>query len=109
MKTNTVQFTDINNDELKHMLQNQENQFVDVRTFNEFKQRTIKGFGINIDYYQMVHDFALIEDLDKEKPVVLMCATGVRSRVVANALIEVGFESVFNLKNGIAMWDGNTV
>ena len=39
-----------------------------------------------------------IESLDRDKPVLLYCATGGRSSEIAELLKEYGFKKIYNLK-----------
>ncbi len=101
-------YTNISNDELKDMLEDIDSyQFVDVRTSTEFYDEKIPGFIINIDYYILEDDYSLLDRLDKTIPVVIMCNSGNRSVDASKILVDEGFE-VYNLKNGIEGWDGNT-
>jgi len=43
-------------------------------------------------------------ELDRSKPVIVMCHTGRRSGVVARYLLDNGFKNVFNLAGGIEAW-----
>jgi rhodanese-related sulfurtransferase len=43
-------------------------------------------------------------ELDRSRPVIVMCHTGRRSGVVAQYLLDNGFENVFNLAGGIEAW-----
>jgi len=45
-----------------------------------------------------------LSELDPERPVVVMCHTGVRSRHVAGFLVANRFKRVFNLAGGIDAW-----
>ena len=47
---------------------------------------------------------ARLAELDRNKPLVVMCHSGTRSRRVAEYLAANGFEQVFNLKGGIDAW-----
>jgi rhodanese-related sulfurtransferase len=47
---------------------------------------------------------ARLEELDRAKPIVVMCHSGGRSRRVAEFLQGNGFPNVFNLKGGIDAW-----
>jgi rhodanese-related sulfurtransferase len=47
---------------------------------------------------------ARLGELDRDKPIVVMCHAGGRSRQVAAFLIGNGFKRVFNLKGGIDAW-----
>ena len=45
-----------------------------------------------------------LNELDRERSLVVMCHVGGRSRAVAGYLLTVGFENVFNLAGGIEAW-----
>ena len=47
---------------------------------------------------------ARLAELDADKPLVVMCHSGGRSRRVAEYLAANGFTAVFNLKGGIDAW-----
>jgi rhodanese-related sulfurtransferase/rubrerythrin len=46
-------------------------------------------------------------ELQKEKPVIVYCAIGGRSKVAAQLLAGQDFTSVFNMTGGIKAWQGN--
>ncbi len=108
-------FTDINNEELKEMLQNKDDyHFIDVRTKAEYYEEHVTGFNMYVDYYMFednityLEDYLAIVELDKTKPVVIMCNSGNRSIDASNIFYSQGFTTVYNLKNGIQGWDGET-
>ena len=45
-----------------------------------------------------------LEQLDRDRPIVVMCHTGIRSRHVAAFLLANDFDQVFNLAGGIEAW-----
>jgi len=45
-----------------------------------------------------------LDELPRDKPIVVFCHTGGRSRRVAEFLTASGFERVFNLDGGIDAW-----
>ncbi len=101
-------YTNISNEELITMLETPANyQFLDVRTSAEFYDSKIPGFNINIDYYLLQDDYSLLERLDKNLPVVVMCNSGNRSVDAAKILVKEGF-TVYNLTAGIQGWTGET-
>lgn len=102
-------YTDISNEELQAMLDdNPEYQFVDVRTSEEYYNEHVPGFTYLIDYYKLEDDYSLLDGLDKDVPVVIMCNSGNRSASAAKILVDEGFTTVYNLENGIQGWDGET-
>ena len=45
-----------------------------------------------------------LNEIDRDRPVVVMCHAGGRSRQVAAFLLANGFDPVFNLTGGIDAW-----
>ncbi len=45
-------------------------------------------------------------ELDPEKPIIVYCRSGNRSRMAAQVLSGQGFKDVYNLKGGIQAWQG---
>jgi rhodanese-related sulfurtransferase len=103
-------YINVNNDELRNLLiEKKEYQFIDVRTDYEYQNRRIPGFDRNLDFYQFALNQEMLKEIDKDIPVVLICAHGERSKVTATILSELGHKEVYNLKFGIAYWDGVTI
>jgi len=101
-------YTDISNSELIDMIENNpEYQFVDVRTNAEFYEERIPGFG-NLDYDIFKNDYSILDNFDKDIPVVLMCNSGNRSSSAAKIFVDEGFVEVYNLEFGIENWTGTT-
>ena len=108
-------FTDISNEELTTFLENKDDyQFIDVRTKTEYYEAHIPGFDRYIDYYQFENKTSYLVDaielfeLDKSKPIVIMCNSGNRSIDASNMFYAQGFTEVYNLQNGIQGWNGET-
>jgi len=102
-------YTDISNEELVEMLESDvDYYFIDVRTLDEFNTEKILGF-FNYDFYIFEDDHSLLSKLDTSKPVVIMCNSGNRSVDASNIFLDIGFTEVYNLKNGIEGWDGETI
>ena len=93
----------ISADELKDLLRDKKSgaQLVDVREPSEFRGGHIQGFK-NIPLGELPHRSA---ELDKEKPVVVMCRSGARSARAAKWLARHGFRDVRNLTGGIMAWN----
>ncbi len=76
---------------------------LDVRQPHEYEEGHIAGATLAplpqlSDYY---------ETLDKDKPVIVYCAIGGRSRVAAQMLAGKDFRQVYNLTGGIKSWNGS--
>ncbi|HAZ11209.1 MAG: hypothetical protein A2X86_08445 [Bdellovibrionales bacterium GWA2_49_15] len=65
---------------------------VDVRTTSEFKSGA-NPLSVNIPHTELA---ARLHELDKNKPVILCCASGARSSLAARILKKNGFTNVFN-------------
>ena len=75
---------------------------LDVRTNDEYNQGHLEN-AVMIDYYQP--DFKeRLAKLDKAKPVFVYCAAGVRSESAAQALVDLGFKQVYDLRGGMNAW-----
>lgn len=42
---------------------------------------------------------------DKIKPLIIMCQRGVRSKTVANYLIDSGYQNIYSVKGGLTAWE----
>lgn len=72
---------------------------VDVRMPNEFAGGYIPG-AVNISLQELGQK---MNRIPKEKPVILYCRSGNRSGQAAQALMQAGYEEVYNL-GGIIDW-----
>ncbi|GAA3954072.1 ThiF family adenylyltransferase [Chitinophaga oryziterrae] len=75
-------------------------QLIDVREADEWEICHLPQ-AMHIPM-QMVGQVAA--QFDKEKPLVLLCHHGMRSRMVANQLFAGGFAPVYNVEGGIHAW-----
>lgn len=102
-------YTNIDNDQLRTFLaSDEEYYFIDVRTYEEFTDEKVPGFNKNIDYYILDEDYSLLDGLDKDIPVIIMCNSGNRSVDASIIFHKEGFKEVYNLTDGIQGWDGET-
>jgi len=100
-------YTNLTNEELKELLKEKNKyQFLDVRTKQEYKHKRIKGFDKNIDFYKFSRNTELLNRLSKDKPVVVVCATGSRSRGTCSLLSRLGHQEIYNVRRGINGWNG---
>jgi rhodanese-related sulfurtransferase len=77
-------------------------QFIDVREPDEVAQGTIVG-AVNIPLAQVP---GRLDELDRERRVVLLCRSGNRSGQAAEFLTGAGFADVVNLAGGMLAFDG---
>lgn len=86
--------------EAKDKFKEKDVQFIDVRTPGEYKGNHQKQFK-NIPLNNLA---GRTGELDKDKEVVLICQSGMRSARAAKMLKKQGFEKVTNVKGGMGAW-----
>lgn len=76
---------------------------VDVRTPQEWAQSGIAEGAVPIAMQdpELGDKLAALLEDDPTKPIALICATGVRSQAVADAMLRHGFTNVYNVKGGM--------
>ncbi|MBP2243262.1 rhodanese-related sulfurtransferase [Cytobacillus eiseniae] len=87
--------------DLKKELNNQSIQLVDVRTPAEFKGNNIRGFK-NLPLHQLSQKAE--KELSKDKEVIVICQSGMRSQKASKMLKKLGFMKVTNVKGGMSAW-----
>lgn len=89
----------ITTDALKGILNDKDKVFVDVRTPGEYKARNIRQFKNT----PLGTDFS---KLPKDKEIVVICQSGVRSAQACKQLKKLGYENVSNVRGGMSAWRG---
>lgn len=83
-----------------HYYNKTDHTLVDVRTAMEYMQGHVPG-AIHIPLDQLAQRAS---ELPKDKPTVVICATGNRSITGSKILVNAGFQTVFNLQGGTMVW-----
>ncbi|MDM5317323.1 rhodanese-like domain-containing protein [Fictibacillus sp. b24] len=91
----------ISTQELKKELKDKKKQFIDVRTQGEFNGYHIPGFK-NIPLHQLSKK---TDKLSKDKEVIVICQSGMRSQKASKVLLKSGFTKVTNVKGGVSAWN----
>jgi rhodanese-related sulfurtransferase/rubrerythrin len=88
------------------MQEHREGTFIllDVRQPAEYEESHIAGAKL-IPLPQLTDRLG---ELDPQKPVIVYCAIGGRSRAAAQLLAGKGYDEVYNLTGGIKAWEGKT-
>lgn len=73
---------------------------LDVREPDELARASVDG-AMHIPMNEIP---ARLDELDRDKPITVMCHGGARSMRVATFLTAQGFDRVFNLRGGIDAW-----
>jgi len=76
-------------------------QMVDVRATVEWRGGHVPG-ALHIPFHAMARRGSA--ELDADRPIVLVCATGHRSTLAARTLVKRGFSQVFDLRGGMIAW-----
>lgn len=90
----------INGKELKAALHKKNNQCIDVRTPSEFRGNHIQGFR-NIPLNELMQK---VNHLDKNKEVIVICQSGMRSKQAVKMLKKLGFQHITNVSGGMNAW-----
>ncbi|MCA1766204.1 MAG: sulfurtransferase [Desulfobulbaceae bacterium] len=77
-------------------------QLLDVRQPSEYENEHLPGARL-IPLKQLPEKQ---DDLDRQKPLLVYCASGGRSRAAAQFLAGQGFGEVYNISGGIKKWQG---
>ncbi|MFS0672601.1 MULTISPECIES: rhodanese-like domain-containing protein [Ornithinibacillus] len=92
--------TNISVQEVKDKFKENNVQFIDVRTPGEYKANHRKPFK-NIPLSNLS---GKMDKLDKQKEIVVICQSGMRSTKAAKMLKKQGFETIYNVKGGMSAW-----
>lgn len=65
-------------------------QIIDVRSPQEFRYGHVTG-ALNIPVQQLLTN---LDQLDKNRPIITCCRSGVRSKIAAKQLNAMGFEAI---------------
>ena len=84
-------------------MQTQHPQILDVRTAGEYRSGHIKN-SLQADWLNKSQFSDRIQYLDKNKPLLVYCASGMRSGQAAKWLLDKGFTDVQNMKGGLTSW-----
>ncbi|GGJ73687.1 rhodanese-related sulfurtransferase [Anoxybacillus voinovskiensis] len=86
--------------QLKKELGKKDVQYIDVRTPMEFRAHHIRGFR-NIPLHELKQR---AHELTKEKEVIVICQSGMRSTKASKLLKKLGFQHVTNVSGGMNTW-----
>lgn len=88
--------------EVEEKLRKGDIQILDVRTEQEYSQGHIPR-SINIPLSELENR---LNELDRSKEIITVCASGVRSDKAARKLMEMRFDIVKNMAGGMMAWQG---
>lgn len=86
------------------LINKQDAVVIDVRSADEFRKGHIAG-AINVPASQFkANDFSQVQKY-QQKPVVLVCDTGMTTASVGRILTKAEFEQVYSLRGGMGDWN----
>lgn len=94
---------DISSPEAKTLLAKNNIFLLDVRTPQEFSQARLSG-AVLIPSGEFERR---INEVPKNKPILVYCAVGSRSKPVADLLTRRGYKEVYHMTDGIVGWYRN--
>ena len=77
-------------------------QFLDVREAHEYEKFNLQM--PNIPTSMLAAGFDDFTQFDSTKPLLIVCAHGVRSQRAAELFKQAGFKTVYSLRGGLAEW-----
>ncbi|WP_406946061.1 rhodanese-like domain-containing protein [Halobacillus sp. SY10] len=95
--------------DLAEKMENHEKTLIlDVRNSDDFDEWKMEGSQvevINEPYFNLLDDIRSLDGkLEKNQEVVVVCAKGNSSQMVAEMLDEEGYEDVYSLEGGMQAW-----
>ncbi|NBI12184.1 rhodanese-like domain-containing protein [[Haemophilus] felis] len=103
VKSVTTKVKVVTNPQATSLINNQDAVLLDIRSPDDFKQGHIVN-SINILPAEIKkQNLGKIEQF-KDKPVIVVCASGISATASAELLTKQGFNQVYTLKEGIAAW-----
>lgn len=97
-------YRNITSGEAKKLIEQKRNIYLlDVRTLDEYRQARMKG-GVLIPINEIERRLG---EVPKNRPVLVYCAVGSRSSLVAGFLAGKGYTEVYNMQDGLVGWYRN--
>ena len=88
----------------KNLDSDQKQIILDVRTLEEFEEKSIPG-AILANILEPSEFMEVVEKLEKNSRIFVYCRSGIRSQKACNILDQLGFKETFNLNGGILEWE----
>ena len=110
IKVASAETIDINNEQIVE-LSNSNIPIVDVRRSSEWEQTGVIPNSILLTFFDEEGDYnyhqwykKLRLEIDESKPVILICRSGKRSKIIAQMMNENFDHVIYNAKRGIISW-----
>ena len=100
----------VNNEQIKELLNNNI-PIVDVRRSSEWSQTGVVPKSILLTFFDKEGNYNYDEwyeklrlEIDEGKPIILICRTGRRTKIIAEMMDKKFDNDIYNAKNGITSW-----
>jgi rhodanese-related sulfurtransferase len=102
---------DVNNEQIKELLKNNI-PIIDIRRSSEWDQTGVVPKSILLTFFDKEGNYNYDEwyeklrlEIDKGKPIILICRTGRRTAIIAKMMEIKKFDNIiYNAKSGITSW-----
>ena len=105
-----AEIVDVNNEQITE-LSNSNIPIVDVRRGSEWEQTGVVPNSILLTFFDEEGDYnyhqwyeKLRLEIDESKPIILICRSGKRSKIIAQMMNENFDHVIYNAKRGIISW-----
>ena len=105
-----AEIVDVNNEQITE-LSNSNIPIVDVRRSSEWEQTGVIPNSILLTFFDKEGDYnyhqwyeKLRLEIDESKPIILICRSGKRSKIIAQMMNENFDHVIYNAKRGIISW-----
>ncbi|QPC48228.1 MBL fold metallo-hydrolase [Mangrovibacillus cuniculi] len=96
-----ITYNSITPKQAKKLIDTQDAYILDVRSFSEREKSHI----IQSHHIMLGNLPSRIKELEFNEPVIVQCATGIRSGIAVSILLANGIENVYNLSGGLSQWE----
>ena len=110
IKFASADIVDVNNGQIKE-LSNNNIPIVDIRRSSEWDQTGVVPESILLTFFDKEGRYNFDEwyeklrlEIDEGKPIILICRTGRRTKIIAEMMDKKFDNVIYNAKNGITSW-----
>ena len=105
-----AEIVDVSNEQIKELLKNNI-PIVDIRRISEWDQTGVVPKSILLTFFDKEGNYNYDEwyeklrlEIDEGKPIILICRTGRRTKIIAEMMDKKFDNVIYNAKNGITSW-----
>ena len=110
IKFASADIVDVNNEQIKELLKNNI-PIVDIRRSSEWDQTGVVSKSILLTFFDKEGNYnydewyeKLLLEIDAGKPIILICRTGRRTKIIAEMMDRKFDNVIYNAKSGITSW-----